>query len=156
MKRIVNIHQVYRSLYDYQPLKADELRLQKGELYIVIEKCEDGWFKGSSLNTLKTGVFPGNYMQHVRDEKSETSASSLRTTSVTPLAPTKPSSTATSRAKSLSTKLDSKIWEDVVSSEAKGGDLVRLINYKALNQGFTTQISWRAQKNERDKFNIFY
>jgi hypothetical protein len=130
MKPFVNIYQVYRALYDYQPLKADELRLQKGELYIVIEKCEDGWFKGSSLNTLKTGVFPGNYMQHVRDEKSEnTAASSATTTSVTPLAPTKTSSLATSRAKLSSTKLESKIWEDV-SSEAKGGDLVRMYKNK--------------------------
>ena len=43
--------------------------MKKDELYFVIEKCQDGWFKGSSLTTLKTGVFPGNYVlrEHVQD-----------------------------------------------------------------------------------------
>jgi len=59
-------HQVYRALYDYTPNRGDELELHKNELYIVFEKCHDGWFKGSGLATLKTGVFPGNYVQNVK------------------------------------------------------------------------------------------
>ena len=59
-------HQVYRALYDYAPSRSDELELHKNELYFVFEKCQDGWFKGSGLATLKTGVFPGNYVQHVQ------------------------------------------------------------------------------------------
>ena len=79
------LYKVFRALYDYQPVKADELRLQKGELYVVMEKCEDGWFKGSSLNTLKTGVFPGNYMQHVRDDAlTSSAAAATRWTTTTP------------------------------------------------------------------------
>ena len=50
--------QIYRALYDYKPVKPDELELKKDELYFVIEKCQDGWFKGSSLTTLK--VIGGN------------------------------------------------------------------------------------------------
>ena len=61
-------HQVYKALYDYSPNRSDELELQKNNLYIVFEKCQDGWFKGSGLATLKTGVFPGNYVQHVQDD----------------------------------------------------------------------------------------
>ena len=61
-------HQVYRALYDYTPNRNDELELHKNDLYFVTEKCKDGWFKGSGLATLKTGVFPGNYVQHVHDE----------------------------------------------------------------------------------------
>ena len=38
-----------RALYDYNPVKSDELSLRKGDLYIVIEKCKDGWYKGSSV-----------------------------------------------------------------------------------------------------------
>jgi len=64
-------HQVYRALYDYNPAKADELALKKDDLYFVIEKCQDGWYKGSSLSTLKTGVFPGNYVQHVDNEQQQ-------------------------------------------------------------------------------------
>ena len=60
---------MYRALYDYKPVKPDELALKKDELYFVIEKCQDGWFKGSSLNSLKTGVFPGNYVLRVQEKK---------------------------------------------------------------------------------------
>ena len=59
-------HQVYKALYDYTPTRSDELELHKNELYFVFEKCQDGWFKGSGLATLKTGVFPGNYVQNVK------------------------------------------------------------------------------------------
>ena len=59
-------HQVYKALYDYAPSRGDELELHRNELYFVFEKCQDGWFKGSGLATLKTGVFPGNYVQHVQ------------------------------------------------------------------------------------------
>merc|ERR1719245_2847398 len=37
----------------------------------VIEKCKDGWYKGSSVASLKTGVFPGNYVQHIKQEEEE-------------------------------------------------------------------------------------
>ncbi len=35
----------------------------------MIEKCQDGWFKGSSLTSLKSGVFPGNYVLHVNESQ---------------------------------------------------------------------------------------
>ena len=55
--------QIFRALYDYEPRKEDELRLKKGELYVVTEKCRDGWFKGTAHgDTGRTGVFPGNYV----------------------------------------------------------------------------------------------
>ena len=50
-------------------MKPDELALKKDELYLVIEKYHYGWFKGSSLNSLKTGVFPGNYVLRVQEKK---------------------------------------------------------------------------------------
>ncbi|OCT92433.1 hypothetical protein XELAEV_18015488mg [Xenopus laevis] len=55
----------YLSLYAYKPQKNDELELRKGEMYRVIEKCQDGWFKGTSLRTGQSGVFPGNYVTPV-------------------------------------------------------------------------------------------
>eukprot|EP00095_Tigriopus_kingsejongensis_P007674 snap_masked-scaffold156_size297567-processed-gene-1.4 protein:Tk07674 transcript:snap_masked-scaffold156_size297567-processed-gene-1.4-mRNA-1 annotation:"e3 ubiquitin-protein ligase sh3rf1-like" len=61
-------HQLYRALYNYKALKHDELELVKDELYIVTLKCRDGWYKGSSIQSLKTGVFPGNYVQHVKHD----------------------------------------------------------------------------------------
>lgn len=53
----------YVALYNYKPQKEDELELRKNELYSVTEKCQDGWFKGTSLRTGLSGVFPGNYVQ---------------------------------------------------------------------------------------------
>ncbi|XP_060682020.1 E3 ubiquitin-protein ligase SH3RF3-like isoform X1 [Hemiscyllium ocellatum] len=56
---------IYMAMYAYKPQKADELELRKGEMYRVIEKCQDGWFKGTSLKTGMSGVFPGNYVTPV-------------------------------------------------------------------------------------------
>ncbi|XP_043853933.1 E3 ubiquitin-protein ligase SH3RF3 isoform X3 [Dromiciops gliroides] len=56
---------IYLALYAYKPQKNDELELRKGEMYRVIEKCQDGWFKGTSLRTGISGVFPGNYVTPV-------------------------------------------------------------------------------------------
>lgn len=54
--------QFYIALYNYKPQKDDELELKKGEVYAVSEKCQDGWFKGVSIWTNQSGVFPGNYV----------------------------------------------------------------------------------------------
>ncbi|XP_075056386.1 E3 ubiquitin-protein ligase SH3RF3 isoform X2 [Mixophyes fleayi] len=56
---------IYLALYAYKPQKNDELELRKGEMYRVTEKCQDGWFKGTSLRTGASGVFPGNYVTPV-------------------------------------------------------------------------------------------
>lgn len=50
------------ALYPYKPQKSDELELKRGQLYMVIECCKDGWYKGTSLKTNCSGVFPGNYV----------------------------------------------------------------------------------------------
>uniref|UniRef100_A0A8C3B5Y5 RING-type E3 ubiquitin transferase n=1 Tax=Cyclopterus lumpus TaxID=8103 RepID=A0A8C3B5Y5_CYCLU len=62
-----------KALYDFEvkdkdqdkDCLADELELRKGEMYRVTEKCQDGWFKGTSLRTAACGVFPGNYVTPV-------------------------------------------------------------------------------------------
>ncbi|XP_042685744.1 E3 ubiquitin-protein ligase SH3RF1 [Centrocercus urophasianus] len=53
---------VYVAIYPYTPRKEDELELRKGEMFLVFERCQDGWFKGTSMHTSKIGVFPGNYV----------------------------------------------------------------------------------------------
>lgn len=52
----------YIAIYPYTPRKEDELELRKGEMFLVFERCQDGWFKGTSMHTSKIGVFPGNYV----------------------------------------------------------------------------------------------
>ncbi|XP_023555867.1 E3 ubiquitin-protein ligase SH3RF1 isoform X2 [Octodon degus] len=53
------------AVYPYTPRKEDELELRKGEMFLVFERCQDGWFKGTSMHTSKIGVFPGNYVAPV-------------------------------------------------------------------------------------------
>ncbi|OCT96950.1 hypothetical protein XELAEV_18009169mg [Xenopus laevis] len=56
---------VFIAIYPYIPRKEDELELRKGEMFLVFERCQDGWFKGTSMHTSKIGVFPGNYVAPV-------------------------------------------------------------------------------------------
>ncbi|XKL64028.1 hypothetical protein PGB90_004114 [Kerria lacca] len=53
---------MYIAIYPYKPQKTDELELKIGSVYTVIERCQDGWFKGTSHINSKCGVFPGNYV----------------------------------------------------------------------------------------------
>ncbi|XP_022225747.2 E3 ubiquitin-protein ligase SH3RF1 [Drosophila obscura] len=55
----------YLALFPYKPLQNDELELKKGCVYIVTERCVDGWFKGKNWLDI-TGVFPGNYLTPLR------------------------------------------------------------------------------------------
>ncbi|KAJ1215948.1 hypothetical protein NDU88_003554 [Pleurodeles waltl] len=63
--RSQNRPSVYVAIYPYAPRKEDELELRKGEMFLVFERCQDGWFKGTSMHTNKIGVFPGNYVAAV-------------------------------------------------------------------------------------------
>lgn len=45
------------------PQNADELELREGDGIFVMEKCDDGWFVGTSERTKEFGTFPGNYVQ---------------------------------------------------------------------------------------------
>ncbi|KAM7168139.1 E3 ubiquitin-protein ligase SH3RF1 isoform 2-T3 [Macrochelys suwanniensis] len=67
---------VYIAIYPYSPRKEDELELRKGEMFLVFERCQDGWFKGTSMHTSKIGVFPGNYVAPVT--RTVTSASQAK------------------------------------------------------------------------------
>ncbi|XP_070384578.1 vinexin-like isoform X6 [Dermacentor albipictus] len=55
----------YRVLYSYRPQHEDELELREGDTVLVIEKCDDGWYLGSSLRTGLFGTFPGNYVERI-------------------------------------------------------------------------------------------
>ncbi|CAL4058682.1 unnamed protein product, partial [Meganyctiphanes norvegica] len=53
----------YRALYNYKPQNDDELELLEGDIVLVMEKCDDGWFVGTSRRTGLFGTFPGNYVE---------------------------------------------------------------------------------------------
>ncbi|XP_029553870.1 sorbin and SH3 domain-containing protein 1 [Salmo trutta] len=56
---------IFQALYSYVPQNEDELELQEGDLVSVMEKCDDGWFVGTSKRTKQFGTFPGNYVKEV-------------------------------------------------------------------------------------------
>ncbi|XP_030646595.1 vinexin [Chanos chanos] len=57
--------QPYKAVYNYKPQNVDELELREGDIVQVMEKCDDGWFVGTSERTHAFGTFPGNYVTPV-------------------------------------------------------------------------------------------
>ena len=52
----------FRALYNYKPQNDDEVELAEGDVVYVMEKCDDGWYVGTSQRTGIFGTFPGNYV----------------------------------------------------------------------------------------------
>jgi len=52
----------HRAVYTYKPTNEDEVELKVGDIVHVLEKCDDGWFIGTSQRTGVFGTFPGNYV----------------------------------------------------------------------------------------------
>ncbi|KAJ8022896.1 Vinexin [Holothuria leucospilota] len=55
----------YQAMYNYFPQNDDELELRDGDMVVVLEKCDDGWYVGTSMRTGMFGTFPGNYVTKV-------------------------------------------------------------------------------------------
>lgn len=53
----------FQVVYNYVPRNEDELELKEGDVVDVIDKCDDGWFVGTSRRTRLFGTFPGNYVK---------------------------------------------------------------------------------------------
>ncbi|XP_046901241.1 sorbin and SH3 domain-containing protein 2 [Hypomesus transpacificus] len=55
----------FQALYNYTPRNEDELELREGDVVDVMEKCDDGWFVGTSRWSKLFGTFPGNYVKQL-------------------------------------------------------------------------------------------
>ncbi|XP_053559867.1 sorbin and SH3 domain-containing protein 2 isoform X2 [Bombina bombina] len=64
-ENIQTMGEPYHSLYNYTPRNEDELELREGDVIDVMEKCDDGWFVGTSRRTKFFGTFPGNYVKRL-------------------------------------------------------------------------------------------
>uniref|UniRef100_A0AAR2KWQ2 Osteoclast-stimulating factor 1 n=1 Tax=Pygocentrus nattereri TaxID=42514 RepID=A0AAR2KWQ2_PYGNA len=53
----------FQAVYNYVPRNEDELELREGDVIDVTEKCDDGWFVGTSRRSRMFGTFPGNYVK---------------------------------------------------------------------------------------------
>uniref|UniRef100_A0A3P8YZU8 Osteoclast-stimulating factor 1 n=1 Tax=Esox lucius TaxID=8010 RepID=A0A3P8YZU8_ESOLU len=56
----------FQALYNYLPRNEDELELKEGDIVDVMEKCDDGWFVGTSRRSKQFGTFPGNYVKQLK------------------------------------------------------------------------------------------
>ncbi|KAL7863170.1 hypothetical protein SRHO_G00121540 [Serrasalmus rhombeus] len=55
----------FQAVYNYMPRNEDELELKEGDIVDVMEKCDDGWFVGTSRRSKFFGTFPGNYVKRI-------------------------------------------------------------------------------------------
>ncbi|XP_028815615.1 sorbin and SH3 domain-containing protein 2 isoform X15 [Denticeps clupeoides] len=55
----------FQALYNYAPRNEDELELKEGDVIDVMERCDDGWFVGTSRRSKFFGTFPGNYVKRM-------------------------------------------------------------------------------------------
>lgn len=60
---------LYICFRNFESQKPDELSLQRGEVYYVKNKFQDGWFSGYHVGSEKNGVFPGNYVQQISNDQ---------------------------------------------------------------------------------------
>lgn len=52
----------HRAIFSYSSMNQDELDVKEGDVVLVLEKCDDGWFVGTSERSGMFGTFPGNYV----------------------------------------------------------------------------------------------
>lgn len=52
-----------RALYEFIGEQSDQLTIRPGEIINVIEKMNDGWWRGE-VNDMK-GFFPESYVEHI-------------------------------------------------------------------------------------------
>jgi len=57
--------ETFQALFPYKPQNPDELELKENDIVYVVEKCDDGWYIGTSLRSGRFGTFPGNYVKAV-------------------------------------------------------------------------------------------
>lgn len=50
------------ALYSYDATKKDELSFKEGDVLLVLNKVDGGWWEGQLLKTKATGWFPSNYV----------------------------------------------------------------------------------------------
>uniref|UniRef100_A0A667W8K7 Sorbin and SH3 domain containing 2 n=1 Tax=Myripristis murdjan TaxID=586833 RepID=A0A667W8K7_9TELE len=61
----IKVVKLFQALYNYLPRNEDELELKEGDIVDVMEKCDDGWFVGTSRRSKLFGTFPGNYVKQL-------------------------------------------------------------------------------------------
>ena len=52
-------------IFEYTATTVDEIDIVEGDVILVYEKCEDGWYLGVNERTQQFGTFPGNYVRAV-------------------------------------------------------------------------------------------
>ena len=53
----------FKCVASYPPNSEYELELKVGDIIYVHKKRDDGWYKGTSMRTGKTGLFPASFVE---------------------------------------------------------------------------------------------
>ncbi len=61
-----------KAVFPYVPEAEDELSMVEGDIITVLDKYDDGWWKGELRG--RQGVFPENYVEMIADAPVTTSA----------------------------------------------------------------------------------
>lgn len=56
------VREYVKTLYVFNPERAGDLGLSKGDTVVVMKKNLNGWWLGHNQNTNKTGHFPSNFV----------------------------------------------------------------------------------------------
>ena len=51
------------ALYEYSAMQEDELSFKEGQVLVVIERDNAGWWRGNHVDDSKSGWFPANYVE---------------------------------------------------------------------------------------------
>jgi len=65
LDELIGMGDPFKVVYAYNATNEDEIQLKIGDIVHVLEKCDDGWFVGTSDRTGAFGTFPGNYVVSV-------------------------------------------------------------------------------------------
>jgi hypothetical protein len=72
-----------RALYDYDATEANELSMREGDLLVLLEKDESGWWRGRNADG-NEGVFPSNFVEVIGGDGEASSEPGNRSTVVVP------------------------------------------------------------------------
>jgi len=77
-----------KALFKFKASNNDELSLKKGEIIIVTQKEDGGWWEGTSRETGKTGWFPSNYVAEMKESTPTSDTGSITGVTVASIDPT--------------------------------------------------------------------
>ncbi|XP_062515653.1 neutrophil cytosol factor 2-like [Corticium candelabrum] len=75
--RLRGTENTYKALYDFTPGTMSEIAMNEGDILMVSEKGDDGWYTAVNSRTHQKGLIPGSYVREQRQASPHTKRTSL-------------------------------------------------------------------------------